>query len=244
MIARRALPIIALAFFAAPGWAKSYHIGRVSITAQVRSDGSMHVREVRGYVFSGSFHHAYRTVPLPAGAQIRDFAVSEAGASYAESAGESPGSYRTSREGDVFRADWYCQASDETRTFALDYDVIGAAQKHADFAELYWQFVGREWGVRTDSVAVTVTLPGAAPRGEIRAWAHGPLWGEIVIGDGQVDFVCDRLPPKTMVEGRVLFPAGLIASSLAVTARSFFPRCWRKRAASHGPPTSRACARR
>ena len=79
----------------APGWAKSYDLGRTQITAEVRADGSMHVREARDYVFSGSFHHAYRIIPLPSGTAVANFVVSEGGRYFRQSAARPATAGRT-----------------------------------------------------------------------------------------------------------------------------------------------------
>lgn len=87
-----------------------------------------------------------------------------------------------SQGGGSFRADWYYAAADETRTFVLEYDVAGAAQKHADQAELYWKFIGTDWEVSSQTVRVTMVLPHGVGRAGVRAWAHGPLWGHVAVG--------------------------------------------------------------
>ncbi len=196
-----------------PAEAKSFHLARTEIAAEVRGDGSMHVRETREYVFSGTFHHAYRVIPLPAGTQIESFLVTENGSPYQQTAGEAPDSFVTSRGGGQFRADWYYQASDESRLFTVDYDVTGAVVKHDDLAELYWKFVGTEWEARSELARVTISLPGRVPRAGLRAWAHGPLWGKTEIQEGRVDLTCNPLPPREMIGLRLLFPTDLIATS-------------------------------
>jgi uncharacterized membrane protein len=212
MVSRRVSALLLLICLAGPASAKSYHFGQVEVDATVRQDSSMHVRESWEYVFSGDFHYAYRTMRLPRGTDIRNFIVSESGRNYVEQPGDSPGSYNIS-SGGYFRATWYYQASDESRTFTLDYDIVGAVVKHADYAELYWQFIGEDCDVAADSAHVSIRLPGSIPSGEIRVWSHGALWGFNSKRDGQADITCRSLPAHTMLEGRVLFPTGYILAS-------------------------------
>jgi len=212
MITRRVFALLLVASLAGPVSAKSYHFGQVEMTVIVQQDGSMHVTESWEYVFSGDFHYAYRTMTLARGTDIRNFVVSEPNQRYVEQPGESPGSYNVSTGSD-FRATWYYQANDERRTFALDYDVLGAVIKHADYAELYWQFIGKDCDVPADSAHVGVTLPGSIPSSEIRVWSHGALWGFNSKADGRADITCRSLPAHTMFEGRVLFPTNYIAAS-------------------------------
>ncbi|UCH35552.1 MAG: DUF2207 domain-containing protein, partial [Armatimonadota bacterium] len=213
IVTRCVLLIALLTCFAVPAWAKDFRLARAEITAEVRQDGSMRVREERDFVFNGDFTYAYRVLKLPPGTTVTRLAVGEPGTSYVERPDQSPGTYRVSRQGNALTVYWYYRASDETRTFVLAYDVAGAVQKHRDVAELYWQFIGTEWGAQTNFARVTVNLPGAVQRSDIRAWAHGPLWGNVAIADGRVDLTCKRLPAKTMVEGRILFPTHVILRS-------------------------------
>jgi hypothetical protein len=53
-----------------------------------------------------------------------------------------------------------------------------------------------------------VDLPDDVARDQVRAWAHGPLWGEVTLEpDARVVLTVDPLPERTFVEGRILFPA-------------------------------------
>ncbi len=193
--------------------AKSYYIDNTMIAADVRTDGSMHVREERTFVFRGDFRAVDRFIDVPAGAEVRNVVVTEGNRTYREAPGESPGTFHLKTSGRRLQITWGYSARDETRTFALDFDVIGAIRKHADVAELYWQFVGQEWSVTSEETRVTVNLPSGALEANTRAWAHGPLWGEIHIAEGRVTFTCDPLPANEMLEGRILFPTAAIASS-------------------------------
>ena len=65
-----------------------------------------------------------------------------------------------------------------------------------------------------DHVRVTVHLPAGVTRDQVRAWAHGPLWGNVAIEpDASVVMTVDPLPAATFVEGRILFPAAALAKA-------------------------------
>ena len=190
----------------APAQAKSYHLNRADVIAQVRADGSMHVQEIREVVFNGTFHAFDRTIPIPPGAQIANLVVHEYDTVYLERTGEAPGTYTALNTGRDLVLSWFYAAADETRTFVVEYDVLGAVQKHADVAELYWKFIepDHEWKANTSKV--TVLLPTTLFAGQVRAWAHGPLQGNVSILADHVELTCNPLPPNTMVEGRVVVP--------------------------------------
>jgi len=210
---RLLLAVLLAVGLVSPAQAKSYYLRRADVIAQVRADGSMRVREGRQIVFEGTFHAFDRTIPVPAGAEITNIAVSEGGIPYQERFGEEPGTFTTVRTRRELSLSWFYVATDETRTFVLEYDVLGAVQKHADTAELYWQFIepDHEWEAETS--AVTILLPAPMPTSRIKAWAHGPLQGNVAIGTDRVELTCNPLPSNTMVEGRVVVPTSVITSS-------------------------------
>ncbi|MGH2374643.1 MAG: DUF2207 domain-containing protein, partial [bacterium] len=107
------------------------------------------------------------------------------------------------------RLRWAFQAADQQKTFVIGYVLKDVVTRYSDVAELYWKFIGTGWDVQSDEVLVTVLLPGAL-RQDIKAWGHGPLHGRVEIEDGRVVLRVRGLPARTMVEGRILFPARLV----------------------------------
>ena len=106
----------------------------------------------------------------------------------------------------------FFRVSDASAQFGVDYVARGAAKRWDDIGELYWQFVGDQAAVPADHVRVTVHLPAGVARDEVRAWAHGPLWGNVTIApDASVVMTVDPLPAETFVEGRILFPAAALS---------------------------------
>ena len=98
--------------------------------------------------------------------------------------------------------------------FTVRYVAKGAAKKFTDTAQLYWQFIGADTAVESRNVAVTVHLPAGVTKDQVKAWAHGPLWGTVTIQpDASVVMKVDPLPAKTFVEGRILFPAAALTKA-------------------------------
>ena len=60
-------------------------------------------------------------------------------------------------------------------------------------------------------MTVNIQLPVGATKEEIRAWAHGPLWGSVTISDETtVRLEVSPLPENQYWEGRILFPTRLL----------------------------------
>lgn len=218
------LILIAIAAANAPGAIiKDYHFPRVEIDARVRPDGALVLNERRTFAFQGDFSFAFFTIEWPL-ELIQDLSISEGGRPYPVTPYTSEG---------VVRADWSFSAHDEQRTFDIHYVVLCAVEVHPDTAHLNWQFVGTGWDKETDLVRVRVHLPEAATKvtrpascpgpggevkstrplepGEVRAWGHGPLAGEVRIPDPQtVELIVRDLRPFTFVEGSIVFPGEVV----------------------------------
>lgn len=229
--AAAALTVAALAVGSPPAQAKSYHFPYVRIDATIHPDGSLELRERRTFDFDGDFSFAFFTIdPTHASFfSIEDFSITESGVPVPFTTGFA------SHGG--FEARWEFSASDERRTWDISYRVLCAVDVYEDAAHLLWQFVGTGWTERTDRVEVTVHVPGRADRpverppacgafvdappaprmteplapGEVRAWGHGPLGGEVTIVDPQtVRLEVSDLQPATFVEGSILMPADVV----------------------------------
>jgi len=149
-------------------------------------DGALHVHEERTFVYDGTFRGAFYTLPLRDGQAVTGFTLRDStGVSYEGVTGddERPGTYVLEQSGDEFSVTWFYgePATDESRTYELDYTVTGAGTRHADASQLYWQWIGTGWDVATDRVVADLTLPftaAALTAGEdLLVWGHGPLTG-------------------------------------------------------------------
>lgn len=200
--------------------AKSYYVSQVRIEVAVQPDGSMNVVERRTFVFDGSFSWVIQDLVLRGSQGITDIVVSEGGRPYARAtSGNKVYSYRT--VGDRIEVTWRFSANNETRTFEISYRVLGAVLAHEDVGELYWKLIGDEWEVRQEDILVHLNLPPGAEPGEVRAWGHGPLAGEVkIISPTKVSWSLGRLPAGQFLEGRVAFPVRLVPEA---TRRSAAP---------------------
>src|SRR5690606_13429664 len=141
---------------------------------------------------------------------------------YQVAVGGLPGTYLVRTLADRTEVRWHYAAADEQRTFVLRYLVRDAVAVHNDAAELYWQFIGDDWDIPADHVRVELTLPAGA--GDVRAWGHGPLHGQVDIDDeaSRVTWDVVELPPFTMVEGRVVFDPVAVAGG-CTTGKTALP---------------------
>src|SRR5688572_19067908 len=215
MSARRVWWLVAFALFlsATPSEAqrRRYFIESIGIDASVGSDGAVQVEEELTYRYRGDYTYAYRDIPRSKGMRIEQIAVSEQGAPFHRAEdGKTSGSFVVDERGDSTRITWYYTASNETRTFVLRYRVTGEVRRYADVAELYYKFVGDKWDRPIGRASVIVRFPASVTRDDLRAWAHGPLYGNVALGDGNVTMDVAPLPAKQFWEGRILFPSSAV----------------------------------
>jgi uncharacterized membrane protein len=216
----------AAALAAGPAAAKSFSIPSVDIKAQVEPSGDLRVREVRTLQFDGSFSLVYWDLSTKGSKGIEvtgasgptiDGSGSEAYKATDDPSARQPGTYFVSDLGGKLRVQLFFSVYDTTSQFSIEYTAKSAAKRWADTAELYWQFVGNEADIPAGDVRVAVRLPKGVKRDDVRAWAHGPLWGDVAIEpDAGVVMTVSPLPATTFVEGRILFPAAALSKAPVV----------------------------
>jgi uncharacterized membrane protein len=178
---------------------RSFSVDAIEVEAWVLSDGSMLVHEQVTYSFRGADSQPFTVAS-------RDF---------------EPGGFAwriawiaAFEDGEPLRTVWWtpqlfewdiAPAHSGTRTFQLAYRVEGAVQVWTDTAELYWNWIGTT-SPEVGSWAATVWLPRVQADGEVRAWAHGPLDGQITVRPDQILSTVDEVPAGQHVDNRILMP--------------------------------------
>ena len=209
-----------LAFAPLSAHARDYGVASVDIDATLEADGSLEVVERRTYDFDGSFNGIYWD--LPSGeyegraveAQLESVrVVGDAETVFEESDSGEPGTYGLSEGEGCLQLKLLWPVDDESVTFEVAYRLSDVATRWADVGELYWQYVpadessGKEW----QNVACTIHLP--VPSGErvvpgenVRAWAHGPLDGDVSFKGDDVVFFSPGVGYSEYLEARVTLP--------------------------------------
>jgi uncharacterized membrane protein len=222
----------AAALAAVPAAAKDFSITGVAVDATVRPNGDVHITDTRTLDFSGNFHFVYWDLATEGSEGIDVLGASGPAAgdpatTVAYQPSEFPavyswtgevGTYSFAETPEAVTVQLNFDVTDAPAALTVEYVAKGAARRWSDTAELYWQFIGEDVAVESRDVSVTVHLPQGVTSGEVRAWAHGPLWGTVTIEpDASVVMKVDPLPASTFVEGRILFPAAALSKAAAST---------------------------
>lgn len=201
------LPIVFLFIFTCNSiWSKSYTIDKIEVQAEILPDGSMQLTEARTYTFWGEFSWADYRLPLANIGEIKDFTLRDETTEYQPDSDDKPGSYQLHVGSDEFYVRWYYQATNETRTFTLRYRITEPVTLYQDVAEFYFQFIGDANQKQIEEANISIQLPQPAFYPEVRAWAHGPLWGNVQFDNGKIVLTVSPLPPNQFWEARIVFP--------------------------------------
>lgn len=126
--------------------------------------------------------------------------------------------YGTENEDGDFEIGWGVglDNSSATRKYEISYTVKDAITKYNDYAELYWQFVGKDFEISAEKITGTIYLPSnVSNKDDIKVWGHTEdLNGTIYATDlNKIEFNLDNFRSGRYVEIRTLFPTELIISS-------------------------------
>ncbi|MCL2504210.1 MAG: DUF2207 domain-containing protein [Coriobacteriia bacterium] len=223
---------LAFALALAPtAFAAEYSVKSVDIKAQVCADGTLDVTETRTFYFGdtgdsrfgGAFSRAYWTFPTKGIDGYEIEGVSQVDPASRELARtEDPaaldsrpeGMYLVEQKPGEVLVHAFHRSKNAEATLVLQYRVLGAAKCFADAGELYWQAIGPKWEVPASDVTITIDPPEELTKEQVRAWAHGPLTGDVKIADnGVVILSVDYLPAETFCEARVLYPVDSLAEA-------------------------------
>ena len=200
--------------------AKSYEITDCTIDSRIAPNGDLAATVHQTFDFDGDFTRVYWTIPKSGTTGIAIAGVQGPDGRHTlteTTTGRPPGTFRVTDEGYQVLVEAFFRLSDTTATFTMRYRALGAVTRWSDVGVLYWKFIGATWDVPMDDVEVSIELPKGVARDEVRAWAHGPLYGTVTIEpDASVVLAVSPLPPMTMVEARVTFPAEALPGALQI----------------------------
>ena len=96
---------------------------------------------------------------------------------------------------------------------------------YQDAAVLYHKFIGTGWDKPSRQVKVNIYPPESIKKEEVKAWAHGPLWGKIEIkDDGTVIAEVRSLPANTFWEVRAIYPINLFSPIKNIIPEQVVPK--------------------
>jgi hypothetical protein len=186
---------------AADALAKSYRHPNLQQTVTLFPDGTLDVLELRSYAFDGEFHNANVPIIPRAGGEARLLEVR---------AVDDGGPVRDVRvEDDMIR--WRYDARDETRTFAIHYQLTGEIDKAADAALLDRLLVEEEHAI-IDRWDLTLRLAAPANLFKVFVITRRSRVGEMDVSadSGRAVVSLESLAADEWVRVRVLLDPAVV----------------------------------
>jgi len=103
--------------------------------------------------------------------------------------------------------------SSRGKSFYIEYILKNVIVGHNDINELRLNMLDSSFNENLDTINIKVNLPKKA--NDLRAWAHGPLWGNIKLDDNKeyVLFTIDDYDAYTKIDIRMSFDKELVSTS-------------------------------
>ncbi len=136
----RKLTIWFLLFLPILGVSKSYYYPAINTEIYFTSDGNAQIVQERTYAFNGSFSWAFVDLKKQGAKNIVFNQLSEK--THQDWQKIEPLELNDNPKSLYIR--WGYSAQDETKTFRLDYTIIGAVNRFQDVAEFYWKVIEDE----------------------------------------------------------------------------------------------------
>jgi len=189
------------------------------VDIQINQDGTFHVTEEHQVQFIGEdFTFGYRNIPHDQVDQITNISVRDPWSAYSQQYSETENTFYTSYDNNELVITWYYpSASNETRTFFIDYTVVGGLLISDQGDGLHWKAIPPDHDWVIDNATVVVHLPpGATVDERITPLIYGISSGSYVIEeDGSaITFHSNgAIPANQMMEVGVQFTHGSVNAS-------------------------------
>lgn len=166
---------------------------------------------------SGSFHKAFRTIPLKQGSSITGWQISEGDRFYRQSDSGQAHTFDVVQRGDEASITWYFpHTANATRTFNLQYTIRGALRIYPDGDQLYLTFIEADRSYPITSSRVIVHLPETFAADQIKLATYQnrrESYGTRIIDGQTVMFSGGPFAPGAAWEIRAQFPHGVVTAN-------------------------------
>jgi len=207
--------------------AGSLYLNDLKFEAQINADGSMDVTETWD-IDIRSTNTLYKTFKTDSSkySGIENVTVKELTSTGAEQSFLKTNEwayhvtkgyyYGTENEDGDFEIGWGVglDTSSATRKYEISYTVKDAITKYNDYAELCWQFIGKDFEISANTISGVIYLPSSVQNKEdIKVWGHTEgLNGTIYATDtNKIEFNLNNFRSGRYVEIRTLFPTNFIS---------------------------------
>lgn len=202
-------------------WAnRSFSISDATISAEIRSDGTVFMNEQRTYDFRGSFSWVEQDILKEGFSDMYRITMYLNGEPMVFTHGDDagPGTYEVFETPDriIVRANF--EVENESIVLGLTYILEDAIASDGEWAEFYWTFVGADTDVSQQNVKISTGFEDPPSDRDINAWTrflvnNRPQRPEI--SDGTVTFGPVNVGSRRSLSLRTVFPSEAVDRTVA-----------------------------
>ena len=186
---------------------KDYYWESIDSQVSIRDDGSLDVVETQTFVFTGPFTYAYRYFHYDEIDAIENIHVYEGD--------DEITSVDVYKEGDFLVVRWGYDAADETRTFRLEYTLLGAISEDDERQDLFYTAVFKDHEKPVETATLTVRFPSDVVVSDLKIETVPATLAEVV--DARtVRMEVEDLAPYEVFDVKLNFPALVALPTLAL----------------------------
>ncbi len=193
---------------------------RWDVNIEINADGSFTVQEIYEIEFlDDTFTYGFRNIPIYKFDSLGKISVREGDTLYQESSEREENTYYFEKGSDEYIINFfYPPTSNDTRTFTVEYTVIGGLYIGMDSDQLYWNAIGPDHTVDIEESTVIVELPPDAI-GDLNSEsvAFGPDAAYSISDDlTTITYTASDISAGTNFEIGVYFSHGSVSASKPV----------------------------
>ncbi len=103
-----------------------------------------------------------------------------------------------------------------------EYDIIGAVVKYNDAAEIYWNFLGKDWECDINNLKVNVSFENEYDLSNVKTFIHSyNNVSDALIGNGEISFTCKNVNVSQAIDARIIFPSSFIGYSSKIINENY-----------------------
>ena len=163
-----------ISVFSTAAFARDYSIPSMDMDLFPQADGSLHVKEIIHYSFTGTYNGIYRDIPISGNQQLQNIKVSAQGAYTKFNTSYSNGMERIT-------VNLYSNPqkttpiTDKDVTVTIEYDFLHGIKFYNDVAELQYELVGPQWDKDIEAVNANIHLKSS---NGVQYWLNPPYLAE------------------------------------------------------------------
>lgn len=202
--------LLTVSAFSTAASAREYSIPSINMDLYPQDSGTLHVKEVIHYSFTGTYNGVYRDIPLSGNQQLENIKVSAQGA-YTK--------FNVSYSGGMERITVYLYSNsqktipitDKDVDVTIEYDFLHGIKFYNDVAELQYELIGTQWDKDIESVNANIHLKSSSG---VQYWLNPPYFAENSSWNGNtLNVVGKTIPSGDFFELRMVIPKNQFAAN-------------------------------